>query len=68
MESQPQNPEFRIDPENFHPWDCYPEIGRRSEAQRNPITLLQAKLLELTKQCPKLQSWASFMQHCEGSV
>ena len=20
MESQPQNPEFRIDPENFHPW------------------------------------------------
>ena len=20
MESQPQNPEFRINPENFHPW------------------------------------------------
>ena len=20
MESQPQNPEFSIDPENFHPW------------------------------------------------
>ena len=20
MESQPQNPEFRIDPENFHPY------------------------------------------------
>ena len=20
MESQPQNPEFRIKPENFHPW------------------------------------------------
>ena len=20
MESQPQNPEFRNDPENFHPW------------------------------------------------
>ena len=22
MESQPQNPEFRINPENFHPWTC----------------------------------------------
>ena len=22
MESQPQNPEFRINPENFHPWIC----------------------------------------------
>ena len=22
MESQPQNPEFRIDPENFHPRTC----------------------------------------------
>ena len=22
MESQPQNPEFRNHPENFHPWDC----------------------------------------------
>ena len=24
MESQPQNPEFRNNPENFHPWK-YPE-------------------------------------------
>ena len=23
MESQPQNPEFRNNPENFHPWVCY---------------------------------------------
>ena len=23
MESQPQNPEFRINPENFHPWVIY---------------------------------------------
>ena len=22
MESQPQNPEFRINPENFHPCSC----------------------------------------------
>ena len=22
MESQPQNPEFRINPENFHPCQC----------------------------------------------
>ena len=21
MENQPQNPEFRNNPENFHPWD-----------------------------------------------
>ena len=25
MESQPQNPEFRIDPENFHP--CIRDFG-----------------------------------------
>ena len=24
MESQPQNPEFRINPENFHPCDAQP--------------------------------------------
>ena len=23
MESQPQNPEFKNYPENFHPWNCY---------------------------------------------
>ena len=23
MESQPQNPEFRMNPENFHPWEYY---------------------------------------------
>ena len=23
MESQPQNPEFRINPENFHPCKCF---------------------------------------------
>ena len=27
MESQPQNPEFRINPENFHPCMCW-IIGR----------------------------------------
>ena len=25
MESQPQNPEFRNNPKNFHPWSKYPE-------------------------------------------
>ena len=24
MESQPQNPELRNNPENFHPWHCIP--------------------------------------------
>ena len=28
MESQPQNPEFRINPENFHP--CIIDMGRFS--------------------------------------
>ena len=26
MESQPQNPEFRINPENFHPWDSEEKV------------------------------------------
>ena len=26
MESQPQNPEFKINPENFHPCVYYPTI------------------------------------------
>ena len=26
MESQPQNPEFRNNPENFHPFICKPFI------------------------------------------
>ena len=30
MESQPQNPEFRINPENFHPWK---EHARGAEHQ-----------------------------------
>ena len=27
MESQPQNPEFRIFPETFHPWECVYELA-----------------------------------------
>ena len=30
MESQPQNPEFRINPENFHPWLYIEEIMQLS--------------------------------------
>ena len=29
MESQPQNPEFRISPENFHP--CYTIVAYESD-------------------------------------
>ena len=29
MESQPQNPEFRINPENFHPWSLNKRISDR---------------------------------------
>ena len=30
MESQPQNPEFRINPENFHPWREDPDLTASS--------------------------------------
>ena len=29
MESQPQNPEFRNNPENFHPWSVFCRIYNR---------------------------------------
>ena len=38
MESQPQNPEFRINPENFHP--CTRDCGV-SSALLESITYLQ---------------------------
>ena len=28
MESRPQNPEFRNNPENFHPWNLPPTVSR----------------------------------------
>ena len=28
MESPPQNPEFRNNPENFHPWTVYKVNGK----------------------------------------
>ena len=30
MESQPQNPEFWINPENFHPWNASPGVPREN--------------------------------------
>ena len=37
MESQPQNPEFRINPENFHPWK---ESSGRSVNSAEPLLLV----------------------------
>ena len=36
MESQPQNLEFRINPENFHPW-FYGEIRHTDFMLENPL-------------------------------
>ena len=45
MESQPQNPEFRINPENFHPcrlkWKLYQLIICLKIHQYQPITCLK---------------------------
>ena len=35
MESQPQNPEFRINPENFHPW--YQKIVNTAQSLYNAM-------------------------------
>ena len=40
MESQSQNPEFRIDPENFHPCICF------SGELRKDITFLIQKSIK----------------------
>ena len=32
MESQPQNPEFRINPEYFHPWICIMAVHKEDES------------------------------------
>ena len=33
MESQPQNPEFRMNPENFHPCEPCSAIGSKSNCR-----------------------------------
>ena len=48
MESQPQNPEFRINPENFHPWGCRLKklafyVLDKFLTNENPCFLLQSK-------------------------
>ena len=35
MESQPQYPEFRINPDNFHPW--YQKIVNIAQSPYNPM-------------------------------
>ena len=37
MESQPQNPEFRNNPENFHPFIMFRDIG-------NPIYFMKSNI------------------------
>ena len=52
MESQPQNPEFRNNPENFHPYIliCKPtraSIGKRSYADRDNAPNREAGALNM---------------------
>ena len=45
MESQPQNPEFRNNPENFHPCDC--KLGSNADKyflQQNCINYSVSRL------------------------
>ena len=39
MESQPQNAEFRYNPENFHPWKQATEIRMRNYLGKIEMTL-----------------------------
>ena len=43
MESQPQNPEFRINPENFHQCSTYLQL--RQEHQDSGVLFLDSILL-----------------------
>ena len=57
MESQPQNSEFRTNPENFHPWirisrwhkyHCYKEISRNSKDDKDICKRIKYTHLILT--------------------
>ena len=45
MESQPQNPEFRINPENFHPCDVFQTLFLPPTAT---VTLFHSNVLSYT--------------------
>ena len=47
MESQPQNPEFRIDPENFHP--CLNDKRRKILSIDNTYSLQQYSIKDKRK-------------------
>ena len=37
MESQPQNPEFRINPENFHPCNVHIKLSQKNNLVIEPL-------------------------------
>ena len=60
MESQPQNPEFRNNPENFHPAHFFSHIGPVSYPNILFLGwLLRSNLPVLIEQCSaeKFQNW-----------
>ena len=40
MESQPQNPEFRINPENFHPFSSHISTSLRLNAVNQNVVMM----------------------------
>ena len=51
MESQLQNPEFRTNPENFHPYYCIPTVEKNQQMTKKhekfPMHFVVTKLIYL---------------------
>ena len=54
MESQPQNPEFRNNPENFHPCNILSSPGKDNQDEGGKISPLRASQRGLA--CPQGQA------------
>ena len=64
MESQPQNPEFRNNPENFHPCPGYPQTGTLANSA-DPDEMLHNTASHLGLHCLQIykQSSGTEMHH-----
>ena len=61
MESQPQNPEFRINPENFHPC-IYQRITELiSQMMISTISVLEVFILANSADLDKMPHYAAYM-------
>ena len=46
MESQPQNPEFKNNPENFHPWSYLDDVVKQVRIQKLQYSLSRVMLMK----------------------